>query len=92
MIRSAFTRARSHLAVVLGCGAVVGLLLGLSAVVAIRYGLFWIAISLSIVIGIMMVRYAAVPARLIGMKTTHSRRDKLVASAVGWHSAGHSPS
>jgi hypothetical protein len=31
----------------------------------------------------MMVCYVAVPARLIGMKTTHSRRDKLTATVVG---------
>ena len=31
----------------------------------------------------MMVSYVAVPARLIGMKTTYSKRDKLTATAVG---------
>ena len=31
----------------------------------------------------MMVTYVAIPARLIGMKTTYSKRDKLTASAVG---------
>jgi hypothetical protein len=82
-IRPAFTQARSHLPIVLGSGAVVGLLLGLSAVVVPRWGAFWFALSLSIVIGIMMVCYVAVPSRLIGMKSTQSRRDKLTASAVG---------
>ena len=37
-IRPAFTRARSHLAIVLGSGAVVGILLGLSTVVVVRWG------------------------------------------------------
>ena len=83
LIRPAFRQARSHLAVVLGSGAAVGVLLGLSAVVVIHWGLFWFAICLSIVIGVMMVCYVAVPARLIGMKTTASKRDKLTASAVG---------
>ena len=82
-IRPAFTRARSHLAIVLGSGAVVGILLGLSMVVVVRWGVFWFGLTLSAVIGVMMVCYVAVPARLIGMKTTHSRRDKLAASAVG---------
>jgi hypothetical protein len=84
-IRPAFTRARSHLPIVLGSGAIVGVLLGLSAIVVPRYwgGLFWFAISLSIVIGIMMVCYVAVPSRLIGIKPKQSRRDKLTASAVG---------
>jgi hypothetical protein len=82
-IRPAFTKARSHLGIVLGSGAVVGILLGLSAIVVTRWGRPWFAISLSIVVGVMMVCYVAVPARLIGMKTTATRRDKLAAAAVG---------
>jgi hypothetical protein len=82
-IRPAFTRARSHLAIVLGSGFVVGILLGFSAVVAIRWGVFWFGLCLSAVIGVMMLCYVAVPSRLIGMKTTHSKRDKLTASMVG---------
>ena len=82
-IRPAFTQARAHLPIVLGAGAVVGVLLGLSTVVVPRWGLFWFAVSLSIVVGIMMVCYVAVPARLIGMKTVVSKRDKLTATAVG---------
>ncbi len=86
LIRPAFRQARSHLAVVLGSGAVVGLCLGLSTVVLIRWGLWWFALVLSIVIGVMMVSYVAVPSRLIGVKATRSgwsKRDKLTASAVG---------
>jgi hypothetical protein len=82
-IRPAFASARSHLPVVLGSGGVVGLLLGLSTVVVTRWGLFWFTLSLGIVVGIMMVCYVAVPARLIGMKTAHPKRDKLAATAVG---------
>jgi hypothetical protein len=82
-IRPAFTQARAHLPIVLGSGAVAGVLLGLSTVVVPRWGLFWFAVSLSIVVGIMMVCYVAVPARLIGMKTTVTKRDKLTATAVG---------
>lgn len=82
-IRPAFAQARSHLPVVLGWGGAVGLLLGLSTVVVPRWGLYWFTLSLGIVVGIMMVCYVAVPARLIGMKTAHSKRDKLAATAVG---------
>jgi hypothetical protein len=83
-IRPAFTQVRPHLLIVLGSGAIVGLLLGLSVIGAPRWGgLFWFAFSLSIVIGIMMVFYVAVPARLIGIKPVQSKRDKLTASAVG---------
>jgi hypothetical protein len=82
-IRPAFTQARSHLAIILGSGLIVGLLLGLSTVVVVRWGLFWFALALSIVVGLMMVCYVAVPSRLIGIKSTRSRRDKLTASVVG---------
>lgn len=82
-IRPAFTRARSHLSVVLGWGFAVGVCLGLSAVVADRWGAFWFGLTLSAVIGVMMISYVAVPSRLAGIKTTRSRRDKLTASVVG---------
>jgi len=82
-IRPAFITARSHAGVVFGWGVGVGLLLGFSTVVVVRWGLWWFALSLSIVLAIMMVCYVAVPARLIGVKTTRSRRDKATAAAVG---------
>jgi hypothetical protein len=84
-IRPAFAKTRPHLPLILGSGAIVGILLGLSAIVVPRYwgGLYWFAFSLSIVIGIMMLCYVAVPARLIGIKPVQSKRDKLTASAVG---------
>ena len=82
-IRPAFTQARQHLLVVLGSGAVIGVLLGLATVVVSRWGKFWFAFALSIVVGIMMVCYVAIPSRLIGMKAIVSRRDKLAASVVG---------
>ncbi len=82
-IRPAFAKARSHAGVVLGWGVGVGLLLGFSTVIVVRLGLWWFALSLSIVLGIMMVCYVSVPARLIGVRITRSRRDKFTASAVG---------
>jgi len=82
-IRPAFAKARAHLPIVLGSGGIVGLFLGLATVVVTRWGLLWFAISLSIVIAVMMVCYVAVPGRLIGVKPTYSRRDKLTATAVG---------
>ena len=82
-IRPAFAKARAHLPIVLGSGGIVGLFLGWATVVATRWGLLWFAISLSIVIAVMMICYVAVPGRLIGVKPTYSRRDKLTATAVG---------
>jgi hypothetical protein len=62
---------------------VVGVCLGLVTVIFVRWGRWWFAISLSVVIAIMMVCYVAVPARLIGLKTANSKRDKLTATVVG---------
>jgi hypothetical protein len=81
-IRPAFARARAHLGVVLGSGAIVGLALGISTMVISRSKGPWFALSLSIVIGVMMICYVAIPSRLVGVKRTSSRRDKLAASAV----------
>ena len=83
VIRPAFIRARAHRVIVLGSGFVVGFLLGLSVIVVTRWGRPWFTLALSAVVGIMMICYVAVPARLIGMKTTQPRRDKLAASALG---------
>jgi uncharacterized membrane protein len=82
-IRPAFRQAWSHRTVVLGAGAIVGLALGVSALVVTRWGSPWFALSLGIVVGVMMFCYVAIPSRLIGMKTRASRRDKLTATAVG---------
>jgi hypothetical protein len=82
-IGQGFAEARAHLMVVLAWGAAVGVCLGVATIVAPRWGLWWFAILLSIVIGVMMICYVAVPARLIGVKPNRSRRDKLAAAAVG---------
>jgi hypothetical protein len=82
-IRPAFGLARRHLGVILGVGLVVGLALGVSAIVVPRWGKPWFALSLGIVVGVMMLSYVAVPARIVGIKPTGSRRDKLAAAAIG---------
>jgi hypothetical protein len=82
-IRRGFALARRHLPVVLGVGLVVGVALGFSAIIAPRWGRGWFALSLGIVVGVMMVTYVAVPARLVGIKPTGSRRDRMAAAAVG---------
>ncbi|MGA9876426.1 MAG: hypothetical protein WBQ21_11520 [Solirubrobacteraceae bacterium] len=82
-IRPAFAMARLHSLPILASGAAIGILLAVATTFAPRWGSPWFALSLGIVIGLMMVCYVAVPSRLIGMKTTYSRRDKLTASALG---------
>jgi hypothetical protein len=82
-VRPAFTQARRHLGVVVGIGAVVGVALGLSAIVVPRWGVFWFALSLGIVVGVMMLTYVTVPARVVGVKSTASPRDKMTATVIG---------
>jgi hypothetical protein len=81
-IRPARARARGHLRVILGSGAVVGLALGIAAIVVTRYQRPWFALTMSVVIGVMMVCYLAIPSRILGVKPNQSRRDKLVTGAV----------
>jgi hypothetical protein len=82
-VRAGFEQARRHLTPILVSGAVVGALLAFATMVVTRWGHPWFAIVLSIVCGLLMVCYVAVPARLIGAKPAQSRRDKLTTSAVG---------
>jgi uncharacterized membrane protein len=81
-IRPAFAAARLHMSPIIASGAVVGLLLALSMTVAVRWRSPWFTLSLGIIVGVMMICYVAVPSRLIGVKTTYSRRDKLTATAL----------
>ena len=81
-VRPAVAAARSHLTPVLVSGGVAGLLLALSTTVVTRWGRPWFTVSLGVVLGLMMISYVAVPARLIGRKATYSRRDKLASSAL----------
>jgi hypothetical protein len=82
-IRPAAAQARRHVTPIVVSGALVGLLLALSTTVVTRWGRPWFTLSLGIVVGLMMVSYVAVPARLIGVKPAQSRRDKLMTTLVG---------
>ncbi len=84
VIRPAFGRANRHLRVILAWGCAIGLALSFSALIATRWGHWPFVISQSIVVGIMMLCYLAVPARIVGVeKKNQSRRDALAATAVG---------
>ena len=82
-IRPGFSESRRHLRTILAWGVVVGLALGFATMVVDRWGKVWFSVTLGVVVAVMMVAYVAVPARLIGVKSDRSRRDKLAASAVG---------
>jgi hypothetical protein len=82
-IKPAVAQVRSRLVPILTSGAIVGAALAFSLLVVPRWGRPWFGIVLSVVVGVMMVSYVAVPARLIGGKPRQSRRDKVSTSLVG---------
>lgn len=82
-IRAAFAKARTHWAPIVRSGVVVGVALALATTVVTRSGRPWFTLALGTVVGVMMVCYVAVPARLIGAKPARSRRDKIATTAVG---------
>ena len=65
-VRPAAGRARRHWASIVVSGATTGALLAFSTPVVTRWGQPWFTLSLGIVVGVMIVSYVAVPARLIG--------------------------
>jgi hypothetical protein len=82
-IGRAYGEARRRVAPVLLAGAAIGLLLALTTTVVTRWGAPWFTLSLGLVVGAMMVSYIAVPSHMLGVRTIHSRRDRLVAAALG---------
>jgi hypothetical protein len=83
-VRPALGEARGNLKPILAIGTLVGLLLGFATTIATRWGRPWFTLSLGVVVGVMMITYVAVPARLIGVEkaATVSKRDRLAASAL----------
>ncbi|HTP21319.1 MAG TPA: hypothetical protein VMJ65_17070 [Solirubrobacteraceae bacterium] len=82
-VRPGVQDALRHRTPILVSGGILGALLAFSTMIVTRWGRPWFGIALSIVVGLMMLCYVAVPARLIGTKPRQSRRDKLTTSAVG---------
>ena len=82
-VRPAVAEARRHWRAIFGSGGLVGLALGFTVTVVSRSHAPWFTLCLSVMIGVMMVAYVAVPARLIGVRPEGSRRDRLSASVVG---------
>jgi len=82
-IRPAYAKARTHTRVIIGWGLGVGLALGFATLIVPRWGKPWFGIVLSVVVGLMMFLYVAMPSRLIGLRPTQSKTEALKASAVG---------
>jgi hypothetical protein len=82
VIRPAFTEARRHLKQIAMYGCVVGSMLAVATTVAPRWDKPWFSLTLGAVVGLMMIIYVAVPARMIGVEAVPSKRDKLTASLL----------
>ncbi len=82
-IRPSFAKANEHLRTILTWGIGAGILLGVSALVVVRWGDLWFAVCMTIMTAFLMFAYVALPSRLLGLRTNQSRRDKLPATAVG---------
>jgi hypothetical protein len=87
-IRRAFAAARKREGAILAAGAVVGVLLAVSVTVGAGWKAPWFTLALGAAVGLMMVVYLSLPARLLRMRETRSRRDRLAASALGGLLAG----
>jgi hypothetical protein len=82
-VRPGVLEARRHRTPILVSGGILGALLAFSTMIVARWGRPWFGLILSAVVGLMMLCYVAVPARLIGGKPRQSRRDKLTTTALG---------
>ena len=83
-VRVGIDGARRHLRPVLAWGVGFGVVLAVCATALARGERLWFTLALGIVVGLMMVAYVAVPARLVGAPAARrSRRDRLSAGAIG---------
>jgi hypothetical protein len=87
-IRRAFAAARRREGAILAAGAVVGVLLAVSITIGAGWNAPWFTLALGVAVGLMMVVYLSLPARLLRVRGTGSRRDRLAASALGGLLAG----
>ncbi len=83
-VRRAVAEARRRLLPICAWGVAVGLALAISTLVVSRADRTWFVVSLGVVVGVMMVTYVAVPARMIGVASEEggSRRDRFSVSAI----------
>jgi hypothetical protein len=81
-VRAAYDQARANPRPALAVGTVIGAMLAFSSMITWRWDKPWFAVSMGITIGLMMITYVAVPARIIGVRSEGPRRDRLAASAL----------
>jgi hypothetical protein len=86
-LKAGFREARRHAREVIGWGGVLGLALGVAAILVPRWGLRWFGLSLGAVLVMLIACYVAVPARIVGVRTAKTadmslRRNKLIATSL----------
>ncbi len=81
-ISAGVAKARQSKTPLLAAGTFVGALLAFATLVAARWNPPWFGLSLGVAIGLLMVAYVSVPSRILGIKPSMSRRDKLITGAV----------
>jgi hypothetical protein len=72
-IRPAIRDARARIGPIALTGVFLGALLAFSTTIVTRWGRPWFTISLGVTVGLMMILYVAVPARLIGVSAPSRR-------------------
>jgi hypothetical protein len=82
-VRRGFDGARSHRWDLLIPGIVVGILLAFAALWAPDLPKPWYILSMGAAVGLMMLGYVAVPARVIGVRRSYKRSDKWLMTAIG---------
>jgi hypothetical protein len=87
-IRRALAAARRREGAIIVAGVVVGVLLAVSVTIGAGWKSPWFTLALGVSVGLMMVVYLSLPARLLRMRGTTSRRDRVAASALGGLLAG----
>lgn len=84
-IGPAFQRANDHRSTIIRAGLLVGSALAFAVVIVPRTGRLWLFSGvLSIVIGVMLISFVAIPARIIGVKPPKlTPRESVSRAAIG---------
>jgi hypothetical protein len=82
-VRPAYEAARARLRTIALWGVAIGAPLAVAVAVGPRWRKPWFALALGVVVGLMMICYVAVPARLIGIAPRRTRREKLTGGLLG---------
>jgi hypothetical protein len=83
LIAPAYRAARARARSIAMWGVAIGVPLAVAETFGPRWQKPWFALTLGVVIGVMMLCYVAVPARLIGIRPRRTRREKLTGGLLG---------